>query len=395
MKIKTLSDIPELENKRVLLRVDFNVPMKDGKIQDDSRIKGAIPTINHLTEAGAKVVIMSHLGRPKGQVVEELRLTEVAKHLASLLKQDVVKIDSTVGPEAEKAVQSMKNGEILILENTRFHSEEKSAEEDFVKELAKLGDLFVSDAFGAAHRNHASTAALASHLPAYAGKLMEREIKALSPILNGQYEKPLTMIFGGAKIDTKIGMIKNFIDKADHFLIGGGLANTFLAAAGYNVAESLYEEDKMELAREIMLECEKHEDHFVLPNDVIVASEISDQAEALDIPIQDVMGDMKILDIGKWSAEKFSEIIAKSGTVIWNGPVGLYEISQFAGGSTSIAKAIEESNCTSIVGGGDTLDCINKTGANSSKFTHISTGGGAAIEFLSGEDLPGIKILQN
>jgi phosphoglycerate kinase len=395
MKIKGLKDIKELKGKKVLLRVDFNVPTDDkGKIQDDSRITASLPTINFLRENAAKIIIMSHLGRPDGKVVEKLRLDKVANHLSELLGTKVKKINQTIGTEAEMAVSKMENSDILVLENTRFNPGEESADEHFTKALANLGDIYVSDAFGTAHRRHASTAALAEHMPAYAGLLMEKEINALSPIVNGEYEKPLTMIFGGSKIDTKIGMIKNFVKKADYFLIGGGLANTFLAAAGYNVADSLYEKDKLEIAREIMLECEVNEDHFILPHDVVVADEISDTAKSLNLPVQDVMGAVKILDVGQHSTERFKEIIAKSKTVIWNGPLGLYEIEAFAQASEEVAQEIAKRNCVSIIGGGDTLDCINKSSADTSKFTHISTGGGAAIEFLSGDKLPGIEIFR-
>ena len=243
MEIRTLHDLKEIEGKRILVRVDFNVPLKeDGTVQDDTRIEAALPTIKHLIEKKAKIILLSHLGRPGGEIKEELRLTKVAEHLSNLIQQPVNKLDEVIGNNVEEAIKEMKNGEIVMLENTRFHAEEKKCEEEFTKKLASLGDIYVNDAFGAAHRKHASTAGIADHIEAYAGFLMEKEIKALSPILNEEPKRPLTMIFGGAKIDTKIGVIKNFLDKADYFLIGGALANTFLSAAGFNVAKSLYEE---------------------------------------------------------------------------------------------------------------------------------------------------------
>jgi phosphoglycerate kinase len=395
MKIRTLKDIPELKGKKILLRVDYNVPLTDeGEIQDDTRIVQSLNTIQYLQEKGARVIIVSHLGRPKGEVKEEFRLTKVAQYLSELTSTPVQKADSVLGANVEEIVNSLKDGEIAMLENIRFEPGEKKSDPDFCKKLADLADIYVSDAFGAAHRKHASTAGVAAYLPAYAGLLMEREIKALSPILNGEIKKPLTMIFGGAKIDTKIGVIQNFLDKADYFLMGGGLANTFLHAAGFNVAESLCEKNKLEIAQEIMMECEKNEEKFVLPTDVVVASEIKEGAASLDLPRADVMGDMKILDIGRLSAENFKEIIAKSGTVIWNGPLGLYEMSPYEQGSKIVAEAIADSDCTSILGGGDTIDCIKRLNIPQERYTHISTGGGACVEFLSGEELPGIAILK-
>ncbi len=390
MKLKTVKDIPEIKGKKILLRVDFNVPLDDDlNITDDTRITEALPTIKELNEKGAKLIIMSHLGRPKGEIVEKLRLTPITKHLEKLLEKTVLKIDDI---NSDK-IKEMNDGDIIMLENIRFHKEEKECEENFCKELASLGEIFVNDAFGTAHRKHASTAGLAEHLPAYAGLLMEKEINALSPIINEEPIRPLTMIFGGAKIDTKIGVINNFLDKADYFLIGGALANTFLVAAGYNVADSLYEEDKVELAREIMMEAEKKHRKFILPKDAVVASEVSEEAEKLDIPIQDIEGDMKILDLGKWSAEEFCNIIKESGTIIWNGPLGLTEFKNFQKGTKIIADCLAEHNCNSIIGGGDTADAIKRFQIDKEKFTHISTGGGACIEFLSGKELPGIKAL--
>ncbi|MBU1151237.1 phosphoglycerate kinase, partial [Patescibacteria group bacterium] len=331
MKLKTLQDIPEIKGKKVLLRVDFNVPLTDtGEVQDDTRIVESLNTINYLRLKGAKLIILSHLGRPGGEVREEMRLSAVAAHLQKLIDHPVKKINQTIGPEAQFAVDELKEGEILMLENVRFHKEEEECEELFTKALSKLGEIFVNDAFGTAHRRHSSTAGLADYLPAYAGLLIEKEMTALSPIIHEEPIRPLTMIFGGAKIDTKIGVLKNFIEKADYFLIGGGLANTFLAAAGYNVGQSLFQKDKLELAREIMLECEKHHEKLILPKDVVVASEVSENAQTANVPIEDVIGDMKILDIGKWTAERYCEIIRKSGTVIWNGPLGLSELTPFS-----------------------------------------------------------------
>lgn len=396
MEINTLKDAGQLHGKKVLLRVDFNVPLKeDGEIQDDTRMVESLPTIKYLLEQEAKIIILTHLGRPDGEVKENLRVTKIAEHLSKLLPgKTVKKVDSVIGSQVEEEIKNLENGEILMLENVRFHKEEETCEENFTKQLAKLGEVFVNDAFGTAHRRHTSTAGLADHLPAYAGLLMEQEINALAPLVTGKVKAPLTMIFGGAKIDTKIGIIRHFIEQADCFLIGGALANTFLAAAGYNVGASLYEKDQLELAREIMLQCEAKKDKFVLPHDVVVADMISDDAETANVAIEDVIGDMKIFDIGKWTAEKYVNIIEKSGTVIWNGPLGLYEYKPFIHGSKTVMEGLVSSNVSSILGGGDTIDCMNRLGISPDKFTHVSTGGGACIEFLSGEKLPGIEALR-
>lgn len=396
LQIRTLQEIPEIKGKKILLRVDFNVPVskETGDIQDDTRIVESLNTINYLRLKGAKLIIMSHLGRPDGQVKEALRLTKVAQHLSKLIDTPVKKLDDCIGETVQKSISEMKDGEVVMLENLRFHAEEEKCEPNFTKELSNLGDIFVNDAFGTAHRRHSSTAGLADHLPAYGGLLIEKEMKALSPLLTDTIARPLTMIFGGAKIDTKIGIIKNFLNKADYFLVGGGLANTFLHAAGYNVGESLCDKDKTEFAQEIMLECEKDREKFVLPKDVVVADEVSDTAETVTVPIQDVIGKMKILDIGKLSADRYCEIIEKSGTVIWNGPVGVAEYKPFQEGSRSIADCLANHDCTSIVGGGDTADCIKRLNIPVEAFTHVSTGGGACIEFLEGKPLPGIEVLK-
>jgi len=395
MQINKIEDIKEIEGKTFVIRVDFNVPLNDkGEIEDDTRIKAELKTIEYIKNKGGKIVLITHLGRPKGEVKNNLKLDNIAKHLEKLINTPVNKLDSITGPDVEKEIKSMKNGEITMLENVRFDKREKECNEEFSKELANLGDTYINDAFATAHRKHASTAGIAKYIPAYAGFLMEKEINALSPIIEEEQERPITMIFGGAKIETKIKLIKNFLNKADYFLIGGAIANTFLAGAGYNIAKSKYEKDELETAREIMLNCEKFKEKFILPHDVVVADEIKENAKTANIPIEDVEGDMMILDIGKWSAEKFGNIISESKTVIWNGPVGLYENKAFSEGTKTIGKVLAETDCTSIVGGGDTADAIKKLGIDETKFTHLSTGGGAAIEFLSGKKLPGIEILK-
>lgn len=394
MELKVLHDLNP-KSKRVLLRVDFNVPTDEKRnITDDTRIRAAIPTIKHLVTKGAKVIVMSHMGRPKGKVVDDLRLDKVAETLSSLISMPVRKIHECIGESVEKEVAKMFDGEILVLENTRFyHGEEMNARE-FTEQVAKLGDAFVSDAFGAVHRAHSTTVGLADFLPSYAGLLLEKEIKVLSSILENP-RKPVVLVMGGAKIDTKIGVLKNFVDKGDMFLIGGGLANTFLYASGYDIGDSLHQADKKNVAREIMLEAEKDDDKLVLPCDVIVASTASEIAETLCVPVTDIEGDMKIFDIGRKTAEVFCEYIKKAGTVIWNGPVGLYEYAPFENGTRMVAEAVADCKGVTIIGGGDTIDAINKFGINSARFTHVSTGGGAMLEFLEGKELPGVSVLKN
>lgn len=393
MKIRTLKDLSSLKGKKVLLRVDFNVPLKkDGSVQDDTRMVESLATIKYLQKKGAKIIIVSHLGRPDGKVKDELRLTKVAKHLQKILKKPVKKVDECIGEKVEKAISTLKDGQILMLENVRFHKEEEACEENFTKKLAALADIYVNDAFGTAHRRHASTAGVADYLKAYAGLLMEKEIKHLSPLLDKKIARPLTMIFGGAKIDTKIGIIQHFLKKADYFLMGGALANTFLYAAGHNVGGSLYEKDKKEVAQKIMKEAGKEK--FILPVDVVISNEISDKAKTKNVSISDVAADTKILDIGKQSAKEFCKILAKSKTVIWNGPLGLCEFKPFQKGTEVVGKFLAKKKCTSILGGGDTADSLKRLKIKPTKFTHVSTGGGACIEFLSGEKLPGIEVLK-
>lgn len=392
--IKTLKDV-NVKGKRVLLRVDFNVPIceRRGVVTDNTRIQASLPTVKYLVDHFAKVIVMSHLGRPEGKVKENLRLCKVAKEFSKLSGYKVKKLNYLIGRDVKDEISKMKNGDILVLENTRFYKEEELNDPKFVKKLASLGDIFVSDAFGVVHRKHASTAGIADYLPSYAGLLLEKEIRSLNPLLRDP-KRPLTLIVGGSKIATKIGVLQNFMDKTDYFLIGGGLANTFLYAAGYNVGRSLCEIDKKEVAQEIMLEAEKKKKHFILPNDVIVSSEISDNAETLCVPVQSVEGDMKILDIGLMTITRFLDIIKKSKTIVWNGPMGLCELKPFSNGTKQIAKAVAESDATTILGGGDTLEVIRKFGLSFDNFTHVSTGGGAMLEFLAGEKLPGIEVLK-
>jgi len=382
-----------LNNKTVILRADFNVPLNEKQeITDDTRIKKTIPTIKYILESGAKLIIISHLGRPKGKIVEKLRLTPIAKRLEKLLDIKVHKTETCIGENVNKAVKELVSGEILLLENLRFYAGEKDNNPEFAKELADLANIYINDAFATSHRAHASMVGIPSIIPGYTGFLVEKEISALSKVFDNP-KKPITIILGGAKVDTKIGIIKHFIEKADHILLGGALSTTFLAARGFFVAESKYEKNKMELAQEIMLESEKIKNNIELPHDAIVATDINVHAPKIDLPIKNIEGDMKIVDIGKVTIKRYQEIIKKSGTIIWNGPVGIYEYNCFSHGSKRLAEAIIESKATSFVGGGDTVDFLEKYNYEIDKFTHVSTAGGAMIEFIEGKTLPALKVL--
>jgi len=392
MKLRTL-DQADLKGKRVLIRLDLNVPMNDGVIQDDTRIQAALPTLKHCIEQGAKLIVMTHLGRPKGAVVENLKTDLLAEALGDALNQAVSKVDACVGEGVELAIDAMKAGSVLMLENTRFFPEEKSNDLDFSKALAALADVYVNDAFGAAHRAHASTEGVTHHLPSYAGLLMAKEVEVLSKVLESP-KHPVCLLVGGAKIDTKIGVLEQFLDIADYFLIGGALANTFLAAEGFDVGDSLYQEDKIEVAQKFLLSAESKREFVYLPLDVIVADEISNEAAALDVKPEGVELGMKILDLGALTVETFKKCITEAGTIIWNGPMGLYEFAPFENGTKEIVKAVAESNAESIVGGGDSIDALKKYGYGEKDFSHISTGGGAMLELLEGKILPALEALK-
>lgn len=392
MSIQTLADA-SVEGKIVVMRVDFNVPLKDGVIQESTRITATLPTIQKLQEMGAKkIVLLSHLGRPKGERKEELSLKPISIELSNQLDQPVKFVNDCIGDTVKNEINNSDEN-IILLENVRFHSSEKDNDESFSKQLAELGDVYVNDAFAVSHRAHASTVGITKNLPSYAGLLLQAEVDAMGGIFRNA-KKPICIVVGGAKIDTKIGILQKFIDIADYILVGGALANTFIAARGFNIAESKYEEDKVELAQEIMLSAEQKGDIFSIPRDVIAVSEISETAEKIDIPVEDVVGDMKIVDIGSVCAKRYAEIIEKSGTIIWNGPLGIHEMSNFSQGSKVVADAIKDSDGVTIVGGGDTLDFLTRNNYDFSKFDHVSTGGGAMIEFLEGKELPGIAALQ-
>ncbi|MGB9788109.1 MAG: phosphoglycerate kinase [Dictyoglomus turgidum] len=395
MAKKTILDLrdEDLKGKRVLVRVDFNVPLKNGVITDDRRIREALPTIKYLMDKGAKVILVSHLGRPKG-FQDDLRLDPVAKRLSELLGKPVKKLNDCIGEEVEREISNMKEGDVILLENIRFYKEEEANDPEFAKKLASLADLYVNDAFGTAHRAHASTAGVAQYIPGVAGLLMKKEIEIMGKALESP-EKPFICILGGAKVSDKIGVIKNLMNKVDGFLIGGGMMFTFLKALGYEIGKSIVEEDKLDLAKEIMNMAKERGIQFLLPKDAVVVKEIKEDALTSIKDIDKFEKDDIGVDIGPKTIELFREEILKAKTIIWNGPMGIFEIPAFANGTRKIAEAIAENrNCVSIVGGGDSAAAIQTLGLED-KFTHISTGGGASLEFLEGKELPGVAVLQD
>jgi phosphoglycerate kinase len=386
---KTIEDI-EFASKRVLVRVDFNVPLKDDKVADDTRIRAALPTIEYLLDHNAKVILCSHRGRPNGQVVPELSLRPVAKYLSELLGMPIEFAEDCIGPEAKKAAEELEDGQVLLLENTRFHKGEKANDPAFAKELASLAEIYVNDAFGSAHRAHASTEGVTKYLPAVAGYLMEKEIRYLGEALS-EPEHPFVAIMGGAKISDKIDVVKRLLEIADHLLVGGGLANTFLAALGYDMAESLVEEDALPTAREIQ---EGAVDKMVLPVDLVVADEFAEDAQRKTVPIDQVPTGWRALDIGPETVNTFKTKLQGARLIVWNGPMGVFELEPFAAGTFAIAHAIAETQATSIIGGGDSAAAIRKAGLTD-QISHVSTGGGASLEFMEGKTLPGVAALMD
>jgi phosphoglycerate kinase len=386
---KTIRDI-DVKGKKVLVRVDFNVPIKEGKIKDDTRIKGAIPTIEYLLDHGAAVILCSHLGRPKTATDIEFTLKPVGEHLAKLLGKPVKFATDCIGPIADGAAKALKPGEVLLLENTRFHSEEEKNDPGMAKQLASLADVYVNDAFGTAHRAHASTEGVAKILPGVAGFLMEKEIKYLSEAIDDP-KRPFVAILGGAKISDKIGVIKNLLKKADSILIGGGMANTFFKAQGYPMGDSLVEADALDTAKEILTQSGNK---LHLPVDVVIADKFDNDANMKTMEVGAVPDGWRILDIGPETVAKFAKTIKGCGTIVWNGPMGVFEFPKFAKGTFEIAKAVAESGAISVVGGGDSVSAIQQSGL-AGKITHISTGGGASLEMLEGLPLPGVVALQD
>ena len=393
MNKMSVSDI-ETEGKKVLVRVDFNVPLDErGEITDDNRIRAALPTIKYLVGRGAKVILISHLGRPKGKVVDALRLRVVAKRLSQILGQPVGMAADCIGPEVKKDTDKLGNGDVLLLENVRFYPEEEKNDASFAQSLAQLGEIYVNDAFGAAHRAHASVVGITNYLPAVAGLLLEKEVKTLGGILENP-ARPFTLLLGGAKISDKIGMLENIKDKADSLLVGGGMAATFLKANSYEIGSSLVEEDKLEFVTKLMKDIAEYGTRVLLPVDVVVADKISTEAECRVVPIGGIPPDMSIVDIGPLTIESFSRELEKCKTVFWNGPMGLYEIPQFATGTQAMARLLASIKATTVIGGGSTAEAVAKLKL-ADKMTFVSTGGGASLEFLSGEVLPGVEALMD
>ena len=389
MNKQTLMNV-DLKGKKVLVRCDFNVPLKNRMVADDTRIRAALPTIRHLIEQRAGVVLCSHLGRPKGKPDPELSLQPVADHLTDILNVKVGMLDDCIGTQVKSAVADLEPGEVLLLENTRFHSEEKANDADFAAQLADGFDFFVNDAFGAAHRAHASTEGVAHHLPAVAGLLMAREIEALTRLKDNP-EKPMAAIFGGAKISDKIGVIETFLEKTEVLLIGGGMANMFFKAKGLEIGDSFVEEEGLDTARKIM---KTAGDKLVLPEDVIIAKTIEADAEHKTVSVKAVPAGWKIVDIGPESVDGFMNRLQGMKTVIWNGPLGVFETKPFDKGTTAVARKLADLNAEVYIGGGDSGAAVNQADA-AEKMTHVSTGGGAFLEFLEGKQLPGVAALKD
>ncbi|RBP91380.1 phosphoglycerate kinase [Cytobacillus firmus] len=393
MNKKSVKDV-ELKGKRVFCRVDFNVPMKDGQVTDETRIRAALPTIEYLTNQGAKVILASHLGRPKGSVVEELRLTPVAKRLSELLGKEVKKADEAYGDSVKAMADTLSEGDVLLLENVRFYPGEEKNDSELAKAFAELADVYVNDAFGAAHRAHASTEGIAHHLPAVSGLLMEKELDVLGKALSNP-ERPFTAIIGGAKVKDKIGVIENLLEKVDNLIIGGGLAYTFVKAQGHEVGKSLLEEDKIDLAKSFMEKAKEKGVNFYMPVDVVVADDFSEEANIKTVAIEEIPSDWEALDIGPKTGEIYSDVIQNSKLVIWNGPMGVFELKKFAGGTRAVAEALAEANDTySVIGGGDSAAAVEKFHL-ADRMSHISTGGGASLEFMEGKALPGVVALND
>lgn len=390
---KTMEDV-NLKGQRVFVRVDFNVPMEDGKITDDTRIKAAIPTIEYLVTQGAKVILASHLGRPKGEVKEEMRLTAVGERLAELMNKPVKKLDESIGEAVEAAVANMAEGDMILLENVRFHKGEEKNDEELAKAFAHLADVYVNDAFGTAHRAHASTEGVAKFVDvAVAGYLMQKELDVLGKAVSDP-ERPFTAIIGGAKVKDKIGVIENLLEKVDHLIIGGGLAFTFSKAQGHDIGKSLLEEDKIELARVFIEKAKEKGVQMHMMVDAVVASEFSNDAETQVVDIDSIPADWMGLDIGPKTAANYAEIIKQSKLIIWNGPMGVFEMDKFANGTKTVAEAMAQTAGYTVIGGGDSAAAVEKFNV-ADKMDHVSTGGGASLELMEGKELPGIAALSH
>jgi len=388
----TIRDI-DVSGKRVLVRTDFNVPLdeKTGAINDDSRIRATLPTIKYLIARRARVILCSHLGRPKGKVVAKLSLTVVARRLSEILEQTVKVARDSLGAEVKQAVESLKPGDVILLENIRFHPEEEANDASFARDLAHLADIYVNDAFGASHRSHASIVGVANYLPAVAGLLVEKEISVLEDLL-ARPRHPFAELAGGAKVSDKLGIMANTIDRVDSLLVGGGMAATFLKAKSYQVGKSLVEDDKIGLATKLMKEADQRGVHLMLPVDVVVTPEVSAEAKARVVSIEEIPPEWEIADIGPQTIQNFSEELKRCQTIFWNGPMGIYEIAQFAKGTQAMARLLAGLKATTIIGGGSSAEVVTEMKL-ADKMTFVSTGGGASLRFLSGQKLPGVEVL--
>lgn len=384
---QTVRDI-DVKGKKVLVRVDFNVPLKEGVVQDDTRVQAALPTIKYLLDGGAGLILCSHLGRPKGEAKPEFSLKPVAEYLGTVLGQDVAFAEDCIGPVAEAAAAAVKPGDVLVLENTRYHKGEKKNDPEMAEQLAKLAEMYVNDAFGTAHRAHASTEGVTHFLPAVGGLLMEKEIQYLGQAI-AEPKRPFVTILGGAKISDKIGVIENLLDVADQILIGGGMANTFFKAQGYPVADSLVEEEAIETAKELIA---KGGNKLRLPVDIVIADAFDNDAASKVMQMGPVEDGWRILDIGPETIAQYGKVAGQAGTVVWNGPMGVFEMPSFAKGTFGVAQAIADSDAISIIGGGDSAAAIKQSGL-APRISHISTGGGASLEMLEGKTLPGLAAL--
>lgn len=393
MNKKSVRDV-DFKGKRVFCRVDFNVPMQDGKVTDETRIRAALPTIQYLREQGAKVILASHLGRPKGKVVEEMRLTPVAERLSELLGHDVKKAGEAYGDSVKAIIAKMNDGDILLLENVRFYPGEEKNDPELAQAFSELADIYVNDAFGAAHRAHASTEGIAHYLPAVSGLLMERELEVIGKALSNP-ERPFTAIIGGAKVKDKIDVIDNLLDKVDNLIIGGGLAYTFIKAQGHEIGKSLLEADKIDLANSFIDKAKAKGVNFYMPIDSVVADEFSPDANTKVVSINEIPAEWLALDIGPKTAELYRDVIQKSKLVIWNGPMGVFEMDKYANGTKAVAEALADAADTySVIGGGDSAAAVEKFHV-ADKMNHISTGGGASLEFMEGKQLPGVVALND
>ncbi|HZG84326.1 phosphoglycerate kinase [Paenibacillus sp.] len=389
---KSVRDV-DVSGKKVFVRVDFNVPLENGAITDDTRIRETVPTIQYLIERGAKVILASHLGRPKGQVVEDMRLTPVAARLSELLGKPVAKADEAVGPAVQEKVDALQNGDVLLLENVRFYAGEEKNDPELAKQFASLADLYVNDAFGAAHRAHASTEGIAHHLPAVSGLLMEKELAVLGKALFNP-DRPFTAIVGGAKVKDKIDVINKLLEIADNVIIGGGLSYTFLKAQGYEIGKSLVDNEKIDVALSFLAKAKERGVNFLMPVDIVVTDDFSPTANTKIVGIDSIPADWEGIDIGPKTRELYAETIKNSKLVVWNGPMGVFEIEPFSHGTRAVAEACATTSAYTVIGGGDSAAAVEKFGLGD-KMDHISTGGGASLEFMEGKALPGVVALND